>query len=173
MAMSKVVRNASPARTAVSRTSFEPKSISVPDSSMSIANPSEAKTGKGWAPGSIRRSPVCPRMIPPTSSPTNTGTRNRFPAANSGPKRPARTTRTREVNTAHSLYGEFGRRPNPPVVASGFGARSALFSLGERGMFKWLLFFVLILAAILAFVSWVMGIPIPGFSGFQQNPFNQ
>jgi len=32
---------------------------------------------------------------------------------------------------------------------------------------------VLILAAILAFVSWVMGIPIPGFSAFQQNPFNQ
>ena len=31
-------------------------------------------------------------------------------------------------------------------------------------MFKWLLFFVLILAAILAFVSWVMGVPIPGFS---------
>ena len=34
-----------------------------------------------------------------------------------------------------------------------------------------MLFFVLILAAILAFVSWVMGIPIPGFSGFGQNPF--
>jgi len=40
-------------------------------------------------------------------------------------------------------------------------------------VFKWLLFFVLILAAILAFVSWVMGVPIPGFSGFEQNPFNQ
>jgi len=40
-------------------------------------------------------------------------------------------------------------------------------------VFKWLVFFVLILAVILAFVSWVMGVPIPGFSGFQQNPFNQ
>lgn len=40
-------------------------------------------------------------------------------------------------------------------------------------MLKFMLFFVLILAAILAFVSWVMGIPIPGFSGFGQNPFNQ
>ncbi len=33
-------------------------------------------------------------------------------------------------------------------------------------MFRWLLFFVLILAGILAFVSWVMGIPIPGLSQF-------
>jgi len=40
-------------------------------------------------------------------------------------------------------------------------------------VFKWLVFFVLILAAILAFVSWVMGVPIPGFSGRPQNPFNQ
>ena len=40
-------------------------------------------------------------------------------------------------------------------------------------MFKWMVFFMLILAGILAFVSWVMGVPIPGFSGFQQNPFNQ
>lgn len=40
-------------------------------------------------------------------------------------------------------------------------------------MLKWMLFFVLILAAILAFVSWVMGVPIPGFDGFAQNPFNQ
>ena len=31
-------------------------------------------------------------------------------------------------------------------------------------MFRWLLFFVLILAGILAFVSFVMGIPIPGLS---------
>ena len=36
-----------------------------------------------------------------------------------------------------------------------------------------MVFFVLILAGILAFVSWVMGIPIPGFSYLQQNPFNQ
>jgi len=40
-------------------------------------------------------------------------------------------------------------------------------------MFKWMLFFVLILGLILAFVSWVMGVPVPGFSGFTQNPFNQ
>ena len=40
-------------------------------------------------------------------------------------------------------------------------------------MFKWMVFFVLILAVILAFVSWVMGVPIPGFDGFRQNPFNQ
>ena len=33
-------------------------------------------------------------------------------------------------------------------------------------MFRWLLFFVLILAAILAFVSFVMGIPIPGLAQF-------
>jgi len=33
-------------------------------------------------------------------------------------------------------------------------------------MLRWLLFFVLILAAILAFVSYVMGIPIPGLSQF-------
>jgi len=48
-----------------------------------------------------------------------------------------------------------------------------LFLLGERVVFKWMVFFMLILAGILAFVSWVMGVPIPGFSGFQQNPFNQ
>lgn len=36
-----------------------------------------------------------------------------------------------------------------------------------------MLFFLLIVAFILAFVSWVMGIPIPGFSGFSQNPFQQ
>jgi hypothetical protein len=44
-------------------------------------------------------------------------------------------------------------------------------------MFRWLLFFVLILAAILAFVSFVMGIPIPGLNqlGIQQpaTPFQQ
>lgn len=40
-------------------------------------------------------------------------------------------------------------------------------------MLKFMLFFVLILAAILAFVSWVLGVPIPGFDGFTQNPFNQ
>jgi hypothetical protein len=56
---------------------------------------------------------------------------------------------------------------------SGFGVEAALFSLGERAVFKWMVFFVLILAAILAFVSWVMGVPIPGMDGFQQNPFNQ
>jgi hypothetical protein len=33
-------------------------------------------------------------------------------------------------------------------------------------VFRWLLFFVLVLAAILAFVSFVMGIPIPGLSQF-------
>jgi hypothetical protein len=58
-------------------------------------------------------------------------------------------------------------------VGSGFGAGSALFFQGERAVFKWLLFFVLILGVILAFVSWVMGVPIPGFDGFRQNPFNQ
>ncbi len=135
MATSMVVRNASPARTTVSRATFEPKSISVPDSSMSIANPSEAKMGKATS------SP---------QPPTNTGTRNRFPAASSGPKRPARTTRASGVYTALPLYGQ-----------------------GDWVVFKWLVFFVLILAVILAFVSWVMGVPIPGFSGFQQNPFNQ
>jgi len=37
-------------------------------------------------------------------------------------------------------------------------------------MFRWMLFFILILAGILAFVSYVMGIPIPGLSqlGIQQ-----
>jgi len=44
-------------------------------------------------------------------------------------------------------------------------------------MLRWLLFFVLILAAILAFVSFVMGIPIPGLNqlGIQQpaTPFQQ
>jgi hypothetical protein len=44
---------------------------------------------------------------------------------------------------------------------------------GRTGVFKWMVFFMLVLAGILAFVSWVMGVPIPGFSGFQQNPFNQ
>jgi hypothetical protein len=41
----------------------------------------------------------------------------------------------------------------------------------ERGtMLRWLLFFVLVLAGILAFVSFVMGIPIPGMTqlGIQQ-----
>jgi hypothetical protein len=32
---------------------------------------------------------------------------------------------------------------------------------------------MLIVAFILAFVSWVMGVQIPGFSGFGQNPFQQ
>ena len=44
-------------------------------------------------------------------------------------------------------------------------------------MFRWLVFFVLILAGILAFVSFVMGIPIPGLSehGIQPptSPFQQ
>lgn len=41
-------------------------------------------------------------------------------------------------------------------------------------MFKWMVFFVAILAGILAFVTWVMGIPIPGLEGFQppQSPFS-
>jgi hypothetical protein len=42
-------------------------------------------------------------------------------------------------------------------------------------MFRWLLFFVVILAGILAFVCFVMGIPIPGLTqlGIQQpsSPF--
>jgi len=38
--------------------------------------------------------------------------------------------------------------------------------LVEGDVFRWLLFFVLILAAILAFVSFVMGIDIPGLSQF-------
>lgn len=38
-------------------------------------------------------------------------------------------------------------------------------------MLKFMVFFLLILAGILLFVSWVMGIPIPGFSGFTHNPF--
>ena len=33
-------------------------------------------------------------------------------------------------------------------------------------MFRWMLFFVLILAGILAFVSWIMGVDIPGLSQF-------
>jgi len=33
-------------------------------------------------------------------------------------------------------------------------------------MFRWMVFFMLILAGILAFVTWVMGIPIPGLSQF-------
>ena len=33
-------------------------------------------------------------------------------------------------------------------------------------MFRWMVFFVLILAGILAFVSWIMGIDIPGLSQF-------
>jgi hypothetical protein len=33
-------------------------------------------------------------------------------------------------------------------------------------VFRWLLFFVLIVAGILAFVSFVMGVPIPGLSQF-------
>jgi hypothetical protein len=33
-------------------------------------------------------------------------------------------------------------------------------------MFRWLLFFVLIVAGILAFVSFVMGVPIPGLNQF-------
>jgi hypothetical protein len=37
-------------------------------------------------------------------------------------------------------------------------------------MFRWLLFFVLIVAGILAFVSFVMGIPIPGLSQFGIQP---
>jgi hypothetical protein len=33
-------------------------------------------------------------------------------------------------------------------------------------MFRWMVFFVLILAGILAFVSFVMGVQIPGLSQF-------
>src|ERR1700693_2048835 len=79
------------------------------------------------------------------------GRRGRLPPASSGPR----------------------RRPSRPDGGSGFGVGVALFSLGERTVFKWMVFFVLILAAILAFVSWVMGVPIPGLDGLQQNPFNQ
>lgn len=42
-------------------------------------------------------------------------------------------------------------------------------------MTRWMLFFILILAGILAFVSFVMGVPIPGLTqlGIQQpaSPF--
>jgi hypothetical protein len=61
---------------------------------------------------------------------------------------------------------------SPPSGGSGLGQRCVVLP-GRTDVFKWLLFFVLVLAGILAFVTWVMGIPIPGFSGFQQNPFNQ
>jgi hypothetical protein len=37
---------------------------------------------------------------------------------------------------------------------------------GGSTMFRWMLFLVLILAGILAFVTWVMGVPIPGLSQF-------
>ncbi len=37
-------------------------------------------------------------------------------------------------------------------------------------MLRWMLFFVLVLAGILAFVSFVMGIPIPGLSQFGIQP---
>jgi len=93
----RVARKASPARTAVSRSSLEPISISVPDSSMSIANPSEANTGKGCDAGSIQCRPVRPSRIPPTSSPTSTGTRGRLLAASNGPSSPASTTSASEV----------------------------------------------------------------------------
>ena len=42
-------------------------------------------------------------------------------------------------------------------------------------MFRWMVFFFLILGAILAFVAFVLGMPIPGLtqSGYQPNgPFN-
>ena len=70
--------------------------------------------------------------------------------------------RTRRIRVADAPYGGFR-----------FGARTPLYSPGERVVFKWMVFFVLILAGILAFVSWVMGVPIPGLDGLQQNPFNQ
>jgi len=45
-------------------------------------------------------------------------------------------------------------------------AGSGPLFLVEGDVFRWLLFFVLILAGILAFVSFVMGIQIPGLSQF-------
>jgi phosphate/sulfate permease len=41
-------------------------------------------------------------------------------------------------------------------------------------MFKWMVFFVLILGGILLFVTWVMGIPVPGLDGIQppSSPFS-
>ena len=47
-----------------------------------------------------------------------------------------------------------------------FGGAVPLFFPDGRPMFRWMLFFVLILAGILAFVTWVMGVPIPGLSQF-------
>jgi hypothetical protein len=42
-------------------------------------------------------------------------------------------------------------------------------------MFRWMVFFFLILGVIVAFVAYVLGMPIPGLSqsGYQPtNPFN-
>lgn len=42
-------------------------------------------------------------------------------------------------------------------------------------MLRWMLFFFLILVAVVAFVAFVLGVPIPGLteSGYQPNgPFN-
>ena len=69
-----------------------------------------------------------------------------------------------------SVHGQPVAAANRP--GSGLGPDPRC-SRGRTGVFKWMVFFILVLAGILAFVSWVMGIPIPGFSGFQQNPFNQ
>jgi hypothetical protein len=41
-------------------------------------------------------------------------------------------------------------------------------------MLRWMLFFLLILTAILLFVTWVMGVPIPGLDNLQppDSPFS-
>jgi len=51
------------------------------------------------------------------------------------------------------------------IDSPSFGPPAPLF-LRRAMMFRWMVFFMLILAGILAFVTWVMGIPIPGLSQF-------
>jgi hypothetical protein len=79
------------------------------------------------------------------------------------------------VNTADPLYGQFGYQPEAGQN-SGFGSMAALYLREEALVFKFMLFFMLMLALILAFVTWVMGIPLPGIPGYQPpatyQPFN-
>lgn len=72
-------------------------------------------------------------MTPATSSPTRTGTTGRFPAARSGPSKPARTTIVRDANIPDRVADRSLRRqPGSPGLPSGLSGQMGLGKPLER-----------------------------------------
>ncbi len=125
-----------------------------------MANPREKKTGKGAVVGSIRFSPV---PGPPQDDPPDQLTRKDGDAEPS-PGRQQRAQQAGEDDQrqrgVHRLcYTGSARLPK-------LWPAGAVVLSGGLTVFRWMVFFVMILAGILAFVTWVMGVPIPGLSQF-------